>query len=232
VEIAVAINEEMRTVLESRAYNYLLFQSIFGGEPTRQLLGTVCNATTRQALEFFAVDSESSYSSALLAAAATMDVLRGCPEGEIENLRSTYTRLYLGPMELEAPPWESMYFSKKHQLFEESTLKVRNFYRAQGFLPVEYPRVADDHIALECAFMAKLGDRAKNACSAGDIETIGTALGASKQFLEEHLLVWFPDYVTDLMSIDTADFYPLIARLALEYMQVDRLFLDELISEL
>jgi len=224
-------NEEMQVMLETRAYNYLLFQSAFGGEPTKELVMTVCGKATRQALELFAVDNESSYSAALLTAAAIMDTLQGYSEVTIESLRSEYTRLYLGPMELKAPPWESMYVSKKRQLFEESTLKVRNFYRTQGFLPAEYPRVADDHITLECAFMAELGNRAKIACSVGDTETIKTALEASKQFLEDHLLAWLPDYVVDLIKIEEADFYPVMTKLAIEYMRVDRLLLDELISE-
>jgi TorA maturation chaperone TorD len=234
----MAVSEEMKIVLKGRAYNYVLFQSIFGGEPTRESIEAACGEATRQSLELFvtdglfATDGELSYSSALLAATTVMDVMRDCSEEAIEDLQSEYTRLYLGPMELKAPPWESIYVSKKRQLFEESTLRVRNFYRTQGFLPVEYPRVADDHIALECALMAQLGDRASNACSAGDTETIKVALEASGQFLEEHLLVWLPDYVADLVKIDRADFYPIMAQLALEYMRIDRLLMNELISEL
>jgi TorA maturation chaperone TorD len=80
--------------------------------------------------------------------------------------------------------------------------------------------------------MAQLGDRASGACDADDTETIRTTLEASKQFLEEHLLVWLPDYVADLIEIERADFYPIMAQLALEYMRIDNLLLDELISEL
>jgi TorA maturation chaperone TorD len=228
----MAINEEIQIVLESRAYNYLLFQSIFGNEPTRELIETIGEEATRQSFELFVVDGKSPYSSALLAVAAAMDALKGCSQEAVEDLRDEYTRLYLGPAELKAPPWESMYVSKKRQLFEENTLKVRNFYRAQGFLPAEYPRVADDHIALECAFMAQLGERAKNSSNTGDTKTVKAALEASRRFLDEHLLVWLPGYIADMSRIGRADFYPLITQLALGYVQVDRRIIDELVSDL
>lgn len=254
----MVINEATEAILASRAYNYLLFQSLFGAEPTRQLLETAAGPATRESLELFRAGegSRSSYAALLHEVETVLDTLNGCGDAAIEDLLSEYTRLFLGPLELKAPPWESIYVSKKHQLFDENTLGVRNFYRSQGFLPAEYPRVADDSLALECAFMSQLGKRAQEAYSVGveaieegeesesgaevvsesetnaTADTVITALDASRRFLDEHLLVWLPDYLKALAAIERAGFYLLIARLAWEYLREDRRLLDELIAEL
>jgi TorA maturation chaperone TorD len=227
----MTISEGTQIALAGRAYSYLLFQNLFGEEPTKRLLDALYEETTRRTLGLFALDGDSSYTAALSSAIAMLDAERDNQEKTVEKLRSEYTRLYLGPGDLKAPPWESVYVSKKRQLFDENTLKVRNFYRSQGFLPAEYPRVADDHIALECAFMAKLGERAIEAYGAGNVELAKMAFDASKRFLEEHLLVWLPGYIADLSEVGNADFYPIMAKLAFEFMLVDRLLLEELVDE-
>ncbi len=224
--------EDVSLILESRAYNYLLFQSVFGSEPTAELVETLCGNATREALGLFSFETNASYEAALAPVLQALDSLQEDFDNKLDALRSEYTRLFVGPLELKAPPWESIYANKQRTLFQQSTLDVRNAYRAQGLLPAEYPSVADDHLALECAFLAQLGSRAQTACDNNDTEAVKTALDASKQFLEEHLLVWITDYSKDLSTAERADFYPLLAELALEFMKVDKTLLSELVLEL
>lgn len=228
----MVVNNDTLTVLGSRAYSYLLFQSLLGSEPTKELLETASSDTTLAALDIYAVDDLSLYSSALSSAKLVLGAAKSCPGKSPERLRNEYTRLYVGPLELQAPPWESIYVSKRKQLFDENTLNVRNFYRSQGFLPAEYPKVADDHIALECAFIAQLGDRACRAFFNDEAGVAKASLDASQLFLKEHLLLWLPNYVRDLDEIEGAEFYPIMARLALEYAKVDSNFISELLSEI
>jgi TorA maturation chaperone TorD len=232
MEASVAVNNVIQDVLQSRAYSYLLFQNLFGSEPTEKLLRTACGKETFNVLDVYAVDGGSPYSSALSAAILALESLHGRTGEDIERLQSEYTKLYIGPLELRAPPWESIYVSKKMQLFDENTLNVRNFYRSQGFLPTEYPKVADDHIALECAFMARLGDRACTACSDGEYSVAKDTLDASCRFMKEHLLLWLPSYVADLEKIKEAEFYPIMARLVMEYATVDYGIILELVAEI
>jgi TorA maturation chaperone TorD len=226
------ITEEMNAVLESRAYNYLLFQNVFGDKPTKELIKTISGDVTRQTFEMFALDDEFSYGAILLTVTGLLDALQTSLDESVGELVSEYNKLYIGSDELKAPPWESVYRSTQRLLFQESTLDVRNAYRIQGFLPAEYPHVADDHLALEFAFMAQLGDRAKVAYGEGDFDVVRTALEASRQFLKDHLLIWVPDYVGELKVIEGAVFYPELAELALEFLKIDHGVLGELLAEL
>ncbi|MCL1847825.1 MAG: molecular chaperone TorD family protein [Coriobacteriia bacterium] len=222
---------EMLVALENRAYNYLLFKSVFGTEPNRELLEAVCSDASRQALAVFALEDDASFSEAFIRAQTVMDAIIANLDETLEALKSEYTRFFIGPSNPKASPWESTYTSYQRSLFQESTLEVRNAYRAQGFLPADYPRVADDHIALECAFMAQLGDRARAAYEAGDAELLKTALEASLRFLEDHLLVWVPAFTEKLAGDVDALLYPGMALLLSEYLKVDQALLGELLAE-
>jgi TorA maturation chaperone TorD len=224
-------SEDTITTLESRALNHLFFQIIFGNEPTKQLLDIVCSDAIADAFKVFAVDEDSNYTASLRSAIGTFGTWKVDVGVSVEKLRSEYTRLFLGPDDLDAPPWESMYTGEHRSLFQEHTLEVRNIYRTQGFLPTEYPRVADDHIALEFAFMTQLAERAKKACAEGDTPMMVKALEASRQFLEEHMLAWIPEYAIRLSEARGAKDYPVIAALASGFLTVDKMALEKLLSE-
>jgi TorA maturation chaperone TorD len=228
------IKEETHIILECRAHNYLFFQSVFGSEPSEKLLEAITKNENRLTFDVFNMEKDSPYAPALYNAFLAIDALKDCVNDSLDALQSDYTRLFFGPMKLEAPPWESIYRSHKDLLFTEDTLNVRNAYRAQGFLPAEYPKVADDHIAIECAFMAQLAGRMKDTYQTQDSETYKNALVASQQFLKEHLLVWIGSYVMALESSNSKanSFYPIVGKLAWEFMLIDQSILEDLTSEL
>ena len=224
-------DEALHVVLESRAYSYLFFQNLFSGEPTHQSLEIVSSKESQSALGVYDTKENASYASSLNAAFEALNSFKENPNETVEVARDEYTRLFYGPGELCAPPWESIYVSNTEILFTEDTLAVRNAYRVQGFLPDEYPTVADDHIAYECAFMTQLANRMEKACSANDFEAFSTALDASLQFLNEHLLVWIPDYLKKMNGIENARLYPKIADLFLEFLHIDAKVLVEIQKE-
>lgn len=228
------IEEETHIILECRAHNYLFFQSVFGSEPSEKVLEAITKDENRLTFDVFNIEEDSPYAAALHNAFLAIDALKDCDNDSLDALQSDYTRLFFGPMKLDAPPWESMYRSHKELLFTEETLNVRNAYRAQGFLPAEYPNVADDHIAIECAFMAQLAGRMKDSYQAQDSETYKNALFASQQFLKEHLLIWVDSYVTALESCNSKanSFYPILGKLAWEFMLIDHSILEDMTSEL
>ena len=98
------------------------------------------------------------------AAAKLKNVLFSCrnlDEATVDAIRSEYTRLFLGPDKLIAPPWESCYTSKERALFQESTLHVRSWYQQYSYVPAGYPTHPDDHISLMMHFLALTTERAK-----------------------------------------------------------------------
>jgi TorA maturation chaperone TorD len=146
----------------------------------------------------------------------------------LDGLSNDFTRLFVGPGKMEADPWESLHLSKENVLFQAVTLEVRRSYVASGFIPQSYPNVADDHIALELDFMAALANRAQDAYQEADIEKTRIALVASRDFLDEHLLVWVPSFAERLARAKHSQFYGKAGAVLNVFLPIDRLLVDEL----
>lgn len=169
-------------VLAARQYLYRAYQCLLGSEPKGKAFEVFDAALFEEACAILDLDVPERL-------VGLVRESRG-DETCLEALQSEYVRVLVGPGELPSAPWESAQLSGDGALFSRLTLDVRNAYRVQGFLPQEYPRVADDHIALECGFLAEMAARALELWEAGDEEGCTKALAASRVFLEEHPLRW------------------------------------------
>ncbi|MFN2356106.1 MAG: molecular chaperone, partial [Desulfopila sp.] len=72
-------------------------------------------------------------------------------ESRHQDLLVEYARLFVGPFELLAPPYGSVYLETGRRLMGDSTIAVQHMYTNAGLtLDVQE---APDHIALELEFM-------------------------------------------------------------------------------
>lgn len=115
-------------------------------------------------------------------------------------------------------------------LFQKSTLDVRNFYRSYGFVPRSYPHVADDHIALELDFMARMANRALQAIEAGDADEARAALDASHRFLTDFMLPWVPTFCKTVHAAEHSFFYSDVADVLEAFLPIDQALLKELLD--
>ena len=224
----MAQNDSIQMLLSARVYVYSVLQNLFGVEPSWEQLEVAASSTTYDNLLVFSEDSGSPYDRAIARISPILSNVADRDDAFLDSVKSEYTRMFIGPSGLIAPPWESVYRSKERVIFQASTLRVRNAYRAQGLLTTGYPRIADDHIAIELDFMSKLAQRALDAFVAGNLEGARTALDASSQFLDEHLLQWLPDFVSHAAQAEDPVLYPQLGILALQFTRRDRQALDEL----
>lgn len=70
-----------------------------------------------------------------------------------EKLLVEYTRLFIGPFGMVAPPYSSIYFGQKNNLMCDETLWVINFYNEMGLEFDSSIKEAPDHIAIEMEFI-------------------------------------------------------------------------------
>ena len=194
--------EEAAAVHAARRYLYALGQLLLGGEPTIERLSSADADLLPDALEVVGLPDDFGTANALADA-----------RDHVEEACALYVRLFIGPVAPKALPWESTYRSRSKALFRQETLDVRNAYRSQGLLPQAYPKVADDHIAIELGFLAALAGRALDALQVGDETARREAEEASRAFLEGHLLRWADDYAADLAKAAPGSLYASLARL-------------------
>ncbi len=223
---AINRKDAVELLLVNRNFLYQLLYKAFAREPDAEFLDLL---TSEQTGESFALLG----GERLKAVPAFLQRLRDKTRTSdaVESLRGEYTRFFIGPMEMQAPPWESVYVGEQGMLFQESTLKVRDCYRHFGLLPEAYPRVADDSLALELGFMAELARRSAEAFEEQDTEALQKTLRGAAGFLDEHLLIWVPQLLERISDAEDAVLYPQLVGILDSFLKKDRETLNDLLTE-
>ena len=125
---------------------------------------------------------------------------------EMQDLLWDFTRLFIGPYRLPCPPWESVYISPKRLLLQEPSDAVRAAYDRVG-VEVGSPSVLPDHVAAELNFMGILLEKIETG--SGEVDTYRQL---SKDFREEHLRNWIPQFASDLENAAETSLYKALAR--------------------
>ena len=131
----------------------------------------------------------------------------GISDVALEALQAEYTRLFIGPGPVAAPPWESVYFSEERLLFQRETFQVRDWYARFELTVPNLHREPDDHIGLELSFVAHLAELALKAIQAHEHEGFQEALEAQRCFLAEHLFKWGPGWCSCVEATSDSEFY-------------------------
>lgn len=126
-----------------------------------------------------------------------------------------YQRLFVGPDQILAPLWESVYKTKDKIIFDENELEVRKIYNEAG-LDVKKTEPAD-HLSLELAFMARLSVECSDFITVGTDETLAKQL----EFLEKHLLKWNCDWVEKVIKNSSTKFWINLALITQFWLEND-----------
>jgi TorA maturation chaperone TorD len=132
---------------------------------------------------------------------------------EFDNLRADFTRLFLGPAQAPAAPWESVYFCDERLVFQQQTLQVREWYARFGLELVHLHQEPDDHIGLELEFLAHLAKLGVQALEANDSARFDELLKAQREFLAAHPIKWGMEWCRLVEKNAQTDFYRAVASL-------------------
>ncbi len=221
-------DEVLAPALANRVFLYRYAWRLFAVEPDEPLSEIAVDGQTMESCAVFAgLDSDMVRAQEYIAKTLSdSDCFR--------RLRAEYVRLFVGPTKLPAPPWESVYVCGEDVIFQESTLDVREAFRAAGYEAGGYPHEADDHIATELGFMAALSDDALRLCQSGDGLSVSVALSRQVSFLSEHLNMWLPQFGNRLASYadpKVDPYYLACVGFAVDLCRRDVAVIEELMSE-
>ncbi|MFQ3568140.1 MAG: molecular chaperone TorD family protein [Aggregatilineales bacterium] len=141
------------------------------------------------------------------------------PETAIHLLRRDYQALFIGPGHVKAPPWESVYRSREHIMFERQTLEVRAFYAAFGLQAPKLNVEPDDHFGLELQFLAYLFSSGAEALSSQQLDQAAHALRGAQAFLQRHVLPWADEFLGRVAHHALSEYYRGVAYLAAGTLQ-------------
>ena len=121
-----------------------------------------------------------------------------------EALALAYTRLFLGPFEILAPPYASFYLEPDQRIMGQVSQQVASAYADAGLKPGKGPREAPDHVALEWEFIHFLTHR---------YITTGEArwLDQRKNFIHSHVVQWLPSLAQAMKRASVHPFYDALA---------------------
>jgi TorA maturation chaperone TorD len=225
---ALARAGELAAVLEARGFAYGLLSRAFLTEPTPELIRSLTESDAASLFPYADEPGPIQQGAAELTAYLTGPD-SATPEGH-DRLLWDYTRLFIGPARLPAPPFESVYRSADRLLFQMETAQVRQAYREYGLSSAKAGNEPDDHIGLELQFLCETCRYAAEAGAAGDLTGLERVLQDQERFLDEHLLQWAGDFAADVAANAQAGFYRAMAHLLLGFLPVDRQLLAELLQ--
>lgn len=187
--------------LAARWYLYSFFQRAFGRQPDSLLLNEIDGGRFGSAYaECTGISPLTNSIEETEGARPNASDSPGCAEARLEKMASAYTRFFVGPGKPTMVPWESVQADGEDVLFGSSTLAVRAFYAQEGYKAAAYPRVADDHIAIELDFIADLARRCFEACEKSDLDEARRLAGVQARFLDEHPARWIHSFAAKIES--------------------------------
>lgn len=157
-------------------------------------------------------------------------------DGFIESARSfdvpahqvEYTRLFIGPFHLAAPPYESVYRPESRgKVMGDSTLDVQARYREEGLALSGSIHDLPDHITAELEFMSYLAEQ-EALWWEGEPEGVRSRLVKQDVFLSEHLTTWTPLFTQAMLKETRREFYRRLALLLECFVQLDHDYLRAL----
>jgi putative dimethyl sulfoxide reductase chaperone len=167
--------------------------------------------------------------------ASFRNYLRGLPTnnlGEISReIHIEYTRLFVGPRHLPAPPYESVYRSPDKLMMQGQTIDVRSFYAKNGFQVVRLNQEPDDMIGIELEFMCALSKASMDALMEEDRPRLVELVDTQSQFCDLHLMKWVPNFCQDIIDDSTSEFWKEVAVLARNFLDVETSELTELLTQ-
>ncbi len=144
----------------------------------------------------------------------------------LQDLKVDYSKLFIGPAKLLAPPYESIYKDKGYQVMGDSTIKVKKFYEKAGMkLDAEY-KEPQDHIAFEMNFMSFLCEGEDKLRKDGEVERGDELLQIQKNFFLNHPYTWVKELTNNIKQHAETEFYQLVAKVLEKFVDKEYNYLN------
>jgi len=138
-----------------------------------------------------------------------------------EELLVEYSRLFLGPFKLVAPPYGSVWLDRAKTVMGDSTAQVAAVYQTHGLqLADDFPELPD-HIAAELEFLSYLAFQQRRAQVAGDPIEASRLAAAQLNFINEFLAPWLTPFCQAIIEDGEAPFYMALAGCTAAFVAAD-----------
>jgi TorA maturation chaperone TorD len=138
------------------------------------------------------------------AAEAATEMVAACDERDAAVV--AYTKLFIGPFEILAPPYACMYLDPEQRLMGPVSQNVARTYAEAGLAPGSRVREAPDHVSHELEFMYWLAFQES-------VTSDRVWRTRQERFWTRHLGLWLPAFADSVMEADVHPYYTSLSRL-------------------
>ncbi|MDO8739444.1 molecular chaperone [Candidatus Deferrimicrobium sp.] len=131
-----------------------------------------------------------------------------------EELLVEYSRLFLGPFGVIAPPYGSVYLDGERRVMGDSTMEVIRMFRDEGLSGSADAKELPDHVAVELEFMSYLYFEEIKALETSDLRAAVEAIEKQERFSGEFLRRWIPPFCERIKENTENGFYAALAQCA------------------
>jgi TorA maturation chaperone TorD/NAD-dependent dihydropyrimidine dehydrogenase PreA subunit len=142
-------------------------------------------------------------------------------EEAIRTLEIEYNRLFVGPAQPQALPYESVYRDPQGLVMGTAAQDVLRRYAAEGLTLSPSYHDLPDHVAVELEFMAHLARCEAQAWKHDDVEGALAYLGKEDAFLRDHLSKWVSAFCERIWEGTEHSFYTVLAKLTEAFVALD-----------
>lgn len=131
-------------------------------------------------------------------------------EAGVLDLQRDYTALFIGSLEMAAPPYASYWLDGAHQLGGPTTTAVERAYRERGMRLKQKRRQPGDHLSTMLEFLFALLRDAAQAAERADAQAAETAaniIAQAHDFFEAYVKPWVGDLSVLVTTGAQMDFY-------------------------
>ena len=152
-------------------------------------------------------------------------MLRERKRSSTENLAAEHARLFIGPFELGAPPYGSVYLERGRRVMGDSTMEVIRLYRKMGLSIPDSFKELPDHVAVELEFMYYLIFKQIEMAQAGDSQRARAFMETQGEFISMYLRSWIPGFCSAILAATDCPFYRSLARCLDIFTEADARYL-------
>jgi TorA maturation chaperone TorD len=128
-----------------------------------------------------------------------------------EELTIEYARLFVGPYELKAPPYGSVYLDEERKVMGDSTMEVTRLHEEAGLVMDKDFKELPDHIAVELEFMYYLIYKEMEALEKLEKEKALALRENRNHFFNRFLSPWVPPFCEKIKETTDNLFYIALA---------------------
>lgn len=202
------MNEKER-FLRSRAECYKLLSACFY-QPEKELL------TEEKVLENLTGFMKEACPEAAVFSSEMEAAFRGYGN---EELLVEYAKLFIGPFELLAPPYGSVYLDADRRVMGNSTMEVIKLYEGEGLVFSDDFKEIPDHIAVELEFMSFLILKGIGAFNNSDEKVISETAKKEELFFSKLLKPWITPFSDKIKEGTENTFYRSLADCLLMFVE-------------